>query len=435
MSPDKNHRSLYMLRCVRRDVLPAVRPSVWPPGLAALTMLLLVLGACGDDENVTPPDAGVDAGAPDAMTGYDWNLPGRFPLPQVPENNPMSDEKVALGRHLFYDQRLSGNGTQACSSCHLQEHAFADGKVTATGSTGDVLARNSPGLGNVAYYSTLTWPNPLLQRLEQQILLPLYGELPIEMGVTGNEEVILERLRAEPVYQDLFAAAFPEDVDPYQWGNIVDALSAFVRSMITGRSPYDAYVYEGQEDALSEAALRGMSLFFSERLECHHCHGGFNFSTATTYAGKPFVELAFANIGLYNLDAEGGYPAENQGLWEFTGQPGDKGKFRAPSLRNVTVTAPYMHDGSIATLEDVIRHYESAGRNVESGPYVGDGRLNPNKSTFLIGFTLTDQERADLLAFLESLTDQHFLTDPRFSNPWPGPGGDAPPASAAAARP
>jgi cytochrome c peroxidase len=417
MSPGKNHPSLHALR----------RPNV----RGALALLLLV-GACGgDDDGGVPPDAGLDAAVPDATTGYDWNLPGRFPLPQVPEDNPMSDEKVALGRHLFYDERLSGNGTQACASCHLQELAFADGKITPAGSTGEALARNSPGLGNAAYYSTLTWPNPLLQRLEQQILIPLYGEAPVELGATGNEEIILERLRGEPVYQQLFAAVFPEDADPYQWGNIVDALAAFVRSMITGRSRYDAYVYEGEEDALSEAELRGMALFFSERLECHHCHGGFNFSTATTYAGKPFVELAFANIGLYNLDAEGTYPPGNQGLWEFTGQAGDKGKFRAPSLRNVAVTAPYMHDGSVASLEDVIRHYESAGRNVESGPYVGDGRENPNKSGFLLGFTLTDEERADLLAFLESLTDETLLTDPRFSSPWPPPSGAAPAAGAA----
>jgi cytochrome c peroxidase len=407
----------------RRRVRPVIRGAL---------ALLVLAGACGDDGGGAPPDAAVDAAVPDATTGYDWNLPGRFPLPNVPEDNPMSDEKVALGRHLFYDERLSGNGTQACSSCHLQELGFADGKVTPTGSTGEVLARNSPGLGNAGYYSTLTWPNPMLQSLELQILIPIYGEAPIELGVTGNEEVILERLRAEPVYAELFAVAFPGAADPYTWNNIRNALASFVRSMITGRSPYDAYVYEGQEDALSEAALRGMALFFSERLECHHCHGGFNFSTATNYAGKPFVELAFANIGLYNLDAEGAYPPGNQGLWEFTGAPGDKGKFRAPSLRNVAVTAPYMHDGSIATLEDVIRHYESAGRNIESGPYAGDGRENPNKSGFLIGFTLTDEERADLLAFLESLTDESFLTDPRFSNPWPPPDDD-PPAGAAGA--
>ena len=383
---------------------------------AALAVLAAALCACSDGPGPQPQpfDAGVDADP----GGYAWDLPARFPRPLVPEDNPTTAEKVALGRHLFYDERLSGNGTQSCASCHVQELAFADGKTTPTGSTGEVLLRNSPSLGNAGYYSTLTWPNPLLEHLEQQLLVPIFGEVPVELGVTGNEELVLDRLRADPVYEQLFADAFPGEDDPYTWASNVKALASFVRTMITGNSPYDQYTYQGQEDALSASAKRGLALFFSERLECHHCHGGFNLSKATKYEGSRFIEKNFANLGLYNLDAEGSYPPGNQGLYEFTGDPADKGKFRSPSLRNVALTAPYMHDGSIATLEEVIRHYEAAGRNVESGPYAGDGRENPNKTGFLHGFTLTDQERADLLAFLESLTDQTFLTDPRLTNPW-----------------
>lgn len=408
--PDENPRPR---RAARSLSLLAATLLVAAPGAAALS-------ACSDS-SATP----VDAAPPDAIPvdadpgAYVWDLPPGFPQPQVPEGNPMSEDKVELGRHLFYDQRLSGNGTQACASCHLQELAFADGKTTPVGSTGEAIARNSPGLGNVAYYSTLTWPSPLLEHLEQQLLVPIFGERPIELGVTGNEELVLDRLRADPVYEPLFRAAFPDDADPYTLGNVVHALASFVRTMITGDSLYDRYVYQGQEEALSESAQRGLALFFSETLECHHCHGGFLFSKAVKYEGSRFVEKSFANIGLYNLDAEGAYPPGQQGLFEFTADPADKGKYRSPSLRNVTLTAPYMHDGSIATLEEVVRHYEAGGRLIESGPNAGDGRASPNKSGFIVGFTLTDQERADVMAFLESLTDPSFLTDPRFASPWP----------------
>jgi cytochrome c peroxidase len=397
-----------------RGVLPLLAATLLATALAA------GLSACSEP-SATPADAAPQDAAPqDADLGaYVWDLPMGFPQPQVPEDNPMTVDKVELGRHLFYDLRLSGNGTQACASCHLQELAFADGKATPLGSTGEAIPRNSPGLGNVAYYSTLTWPSPLLEHLEQQLLVPLFGERPIELGLTGNEEIVLDRLRTDPVYEPLFRAAFPDDADPYAFGNVVDALASFVRTMISGDSPYDRYVYQGAEDALSESAQRGLGLFFSERLECHHCHGGFLFSKAVKYEGSRFIEKSFANIGLYNLDSAGSYPAGAQGLFEFTADPLDKGKYRSPSLRNVTLTGPYMHDGSIATLEEVIRHYEAAGRVIESGPNAGDGRANPNKSNFIIGFTLTDQERADVIAFLESLTDPAFLIDPRFSNPWP----------------
>jgi cytochrome c peroxidase len=130
-------------------------------------------------------------------------------------------------------------------------------------------------------------------------------------------------------------------------------------------------------------------------------------------------EVAYHNTGLYNIDGKGAYPPENIGIAEITGRPEDMGRFRAPSLRNVAVTAPYMHDGSIASLDAVIDHYAEGGRTIPAGPHAGVGRTNPLKSSFLPGFTLTPDERRDLVAFLESLTDEEFLRDPRFSNPWP----------------
>jgi cytochrome c peroxidase len=168
---------------------------------------------------------------------------------------------------------------------------------------------------------------------------------------------------------------------------------------------------------MSASAQRGMGIFFSERAECYHCHAGPNFSTSfrsvTSEAGPP----DFQNNGLYNLDASGAYPPGNGGLFEFTGDPRDQGKFRVPTLRNIGLTPPYMHDGSIATLADVVEHYNAGGRNIVDGPLAGDGRMNPNKSPLVFPMDLDDQEKADLVAFLESLTDPSFVTDPRFAAP------------------
>lgn len=350
-------------------------------------------------------------------TAYDWKLPHGFPLPRVPEDNSMSTEKVELGRYLFYDQRLSGNGNQACESCHLQALAFSDGKRTPVGSTGQMLERNSPALVNVAYNATLTWANPVLTELERQVLVPMFAEFPVEMGMAGRQEEVLDRLRSDERYQQLFAAAFPDDPEPVNLHNVIQALSSFIRSLISGNSPYDHYV-AGHKTALSESAQRGMDLFFGEELECHHCHTGFNFSSSTIHANSTFSAAVFQNNGLYNLDGQGAYPRGNRGVYEITGKPDDMGRFRPPTLRNIALTAPYMHDGSIATLEEVIRHYMAGGRLIEEGTLAGDGRRNPHKNGLVSGFQITDQEIADLVAFLESLTDEGFITNPQFSNPF-----------------
>jgi cytochrome c peroxidase len=170
---------------------------------------------------------------------------------------------------------------------------------------------------------------------------------------------------------------------------------------------------------MSDAARRGLALFSGERLECFHCHVGFNLSDHTNHAGKAFFAQPFHNTGLYDLDGEGAYPEPNRGVLEISSQARDMGRFKAPSLRNVAVTAPYMHDGSIATLSEVLDHYAAGGRTIEDGPYAGNGSGNPLKSNLIRGFTLSAEERVDVLAFLESLTDEEFLNDERFANPWP----------------
>ena len=286
---------------------------------------------------------------------YSWGLPAWLPVPAVPADNPMSAEKVELGRHLFYDKRLSADNSMSCASCHHQDKAFTDGLAVAEGITGQKGARSAMSLANVAYLPVLTWANPNLTALEVQALVPIFGEHPVEMGMAGREKELFARLQAEPVYQRLFARAFPQEAQQgnealYSLSTVTKAIASFERSLLSFDSPYDRYKYGGQKNALSASALRGEALFFGEKMECYHCHGSFNFTDNIQHSKLPFAEKGFHNTGLYNEDGRGAYPANNPGISEFTGDADDEGKFRTPSLRNVALTAPYMHDGSIPTL-------------------------------------------------------------------------------------
>jgi cytochrome c peroxidase len=271
-------------------------------------------------------------------------------------------------------------------------------------------------LANVAYGPTQTWANFHLDTLEQQALVPMFGDNPIELGITGNEELVLGRLRADPAYVSRFAAAFPDDA-VIDFNHIVAAIAGFERRLLSGQSRVDRY-RQGDLAALSASEQRGQELFFTEALECQHCHGGFNFTIAVDHAGLATPAAAFFNTGLYNVGGTGAYPTTDQGLYELTQIDSDRGRYKPPSLRNIAMTAPYMHDGSMTTLDEVVRFYERGGRLTTTGPNAGDGKLNPNKNPFVNGFVLTDQERADLIAFLEALTDEAFLTDPTLSDPF-----------------
>jgi cytochrome c peroxidase len=348
------------------------------------------------------------AGAPASDQTYSWNLPRGFPRPHVPADNPMTAAKVELGRYLFYDTRLSVNGKASCASCHKQELAFTDGRAVAVGATGQAHSRNAMSLVNVAYSAALTWSNPGMRELEDQALVPMYGEHPVELGLREGDG-FLPMLRADARYRALFARAFPQDADAFTVKNAVKAIASFERSIISARSPYDRYHYGRDDSAVSEAAKRGEILFFSQHISCFRCHGGFNFSDATESESNSGREVEFHNTGLYNIAGPLSYPPPNVGTYEFTKNPADVGKFKAPTLRNIAVTGPYMHDGSIATLEGVLDHYAAGGRSIAAGPAKGVGHDNPNKDHLIGGFPLTPEDRADLVAFLESLTDQAVL--------------------------
>jgi len=186
--------------------------------------------------------------------------------------------------------------------------------------------------------------------------------------------------------------------------------------MVSFNTPFDQFE-RGNASALSESEKRGRALFFSEDLECFHCHSGYQFSDSTLDRTMSFVERPFHNTGSFNIGGTGDYPENNQGIFEITGEQSDTGKFKTPTLRNIELTAPYMHDGSITTLEGVLDFYAAGGRNITSGAHVGDGRLNPFKDGFISGFDMSDADKDDLIAFLHSLTDEHFISDSRFSDP------------------
>ncbi len=360
---------------------------------------------------ITPPTLAAEDGG-----DWVWSLPSFLPPPRVPADNPMSETRFQLGRKLFYDTRLSGNGKESCASCHLPKLAFTDGRKVAVGATGETTPRNAPSIANVAWRATLTWANPAMVTLEQQMLGPLFGEAPIEMGVNDdNRREILSRFEADADYRRQFAQAFAGEAKPINIGNIIKAIAVFERGVVSASSKYDLYL-EGKA-TLSPEETRGKDLFFGEKAECHHCHGSVNFDDQFYHAKTREVETPFHNTGLYNVNGEGGYPEPNRGLFETNEKPDQMGRFRAPSLRNVAVTGPYMHDGSVATLEEVIDIYAASGRNITSGPFAGDGRLNPHKSELIVPIDLSARERADLVAFLKTLTDETFLNSPRFGPP------------------
>lgn len=316
------------------------------------------------------------AGAPQGPV-FDWHLPRGFPLPAVPLDNPMSQAKVALGERLFFESRLSITGRYSCASCHDPARAFSDGREVAHGALGAALPHNAMALINVAYNVSYGWDTPETRSLESQILLPLFNEHPVELGVKGREQQVLDALAQDPQYRAAFAAAFPGQPG-MSFDQLVKAIAAFERTLISGDSPFDHYVFGGDHQALSAEAKRGMALFFSARLNCAACHSGFNFAGSWRDAQGATGAPSLANNGT------------------------SEAPMRVPTLRNIALTAPYMHDGRFATLDAVLDHYTRIGREPDTAH---GGKRDPR----LKGFELSAPERAELLAFLASLTDPGFV--------------------------
>jgi len=326
--------------------------------------------------------------APAAAPPYLWHLPRGFPAPAVPADNPMSDAKVELGRRLFFDPQLSVTGRYACASCHDPKRAFSDGLPRAVGATGEMLPHGALALVNVAYNLTFGWARPDLRSLEAQMLEPLLNDHPVELGLKGREAALCAALAAEPAYAQAFAASFPGGKGAVSFDHLVKAIAAFERTLISGGSPFDAYVFGGEHQALSAVAKEGMALFFSARAGCARCHSGFNFAGNWRDRQGETGRASFARNGTSD-------------------QP-----LKVPTLRNVALTAPYMHDGRFATLDAVLAHYSDLARLPG-----GAARIDPR----LPRAPFTAEERAALIAFLESLTDRAFVE--RFAAAVAPPGG------------
>lgn len=352
-------------------------------------------------------------GAASVETPYALDLPPHFP--DFPYAVP-SQATAELGRLLFHDFRLSIDDARSCGICHEGKKGYTDGFVVAVGALGDGHTRNTLSLLNLAWRGPLTWVDPELVDPLEQMQTPLYGRHPVEMGT--DPETLPDKLASIELYPPAFAAAWPDDPAPITMEHVEEALFAYELLIVGGNTPYDRYLL-GEPDALTADQQAGMALFYSERTGCGGCHGGLFFDRPATTDGIPIADTPeYLNTGLYNIDGAGGLPPHETGLHALTNDPADMGRFRVPSLRGVAETGPWAHDGSVGSLADIIDAYARGGRLLVGGPWPGDGRESPYKDPRITGFELTDSERAQLVAFLEALTDLEANTRPFLQTPF-----------------
>lgn len=330
----------------------------------AVLLFALMAGfhACQEDEPVKKVEFTLD-------------LPDHFPPFDVPEGNELTTARVKLGKMLFYEKALSRDSTMSCATCHPQSRAFADDQAISLGVQNRLGFRNVPVLGNLAYhpYFFREGGSP---SLEAQVLGPICNF--DEMGFNARE--LADRLKVDPTYQELAIEAYERPMDLFV---LTRSIAAFERTMITGDSPWDRFIH-GDSSALNASEKRGWALFQSEKAGCTHCHSGIDFS-----------DYSFQNNGLYEK-------FKDEGRYRVTVDSSDIGKFKVFTLRNVALSGPYMHDGSLATLEAVIDHYNAGGSN------------HPNKSEYIKALGLNEVEKTDLVNFLKALTDETFINNPAF---------------------
>lgn len=343
-----------------------------PSSLSFIVCVAACSAACGQ-QRAEPKQPVALAPLTDALA------PAGFPAGPVtdtaPASNALTEERALLGKRLFFDVRLSRTQEVSCSSCHQQEHAFSDPNPVSLGVDGLMGKRNAPALVNLAWGNSFFWDGRSAT-LEDQAGRPIEDANEMDMPLADA----VAEIERDPEYQRAFLTAY--DSEPSEL-TLRQALASFVRSLVSANTPYDRYL-RGDSEALSAAAQRGETLFLHEPAACFHCH-----------PEGMLTNESFFNNGSFE---EGG----DVGREAVTDRQGDRGKFKVPGLRNVAVTAPYMHDGSVATLADVLAQYARGGR----GHATTDPQIKP--------FELSEDEQLDLLAFLESLTDESFLADPRF---------------------
>lgn len=301
-----------------------------------------------------------------------YRVPDGFPELPVPDDNPLTEAKVLLGKKLFFERSLSKDSSLSCATCHNPTMGFARaGEKIASGFEGEEIFRNILPMFNVAYYPNLTWDGSA-----NSIEIIAHHVLSLPNEFNNDTLVIQERLSSHPDYPDMFRSAFGETAMP-DAHNISYAIAAYIRTILSGNSPYDRYL-NGVSSALDESQKRGMELFFSDRLACAKCHSG----------------IFFTDMGFHNTATTTHY--FDRGRFYVTNDPWDRGKFKTPTLRNVELTYPYMHNGELETLEDVMNHYSRGGY------------LFIHKDTLLKPLYLNDIEKQDVINFLKSLTDTDF---------------------------
>lgn len=361
----------------------------------------LVLVSCNSDDD--QPDCGKTASnlcevVPGVGTPAELQYHDFFPDPDLPVFNPLTEEGIELGRHLFWEKALSRNNTVSCGSCHFPEGGFADNLPVSVGLYGESGHRSSMPLINMAWNTSFFWDGRSAT-LEEQIIQPVIN--PIEMDFTWAEAV--ERIETDSTYQNMFSAAFGTPcVDSLRMSF---AMAQFIRTMVSDGSKFDKARYTGGAQ-LTSSEIRGLELFLAEGGDpevfpggqnggdCFHCHGG---------ALVLFTDNLFHNNG---LDA---VITDDFGREDFSGLSFDRGLFRTPTLRNVGLTAPYMHDGRFETLREVVEHYNSGGHDSPT--------LDPLIKFPGEGLGLSPQDIDDLVNFLQSLTDTEFVENEKFSDP------------------
>lgn len=333
-----------------------------------------------------------------------WYFPDSL---QLSADNPLTEEGVELGRMLFYEKQLSADNSVSCASCHQQERAFSDGQQFATGVGGAIFRRNSMSLHNLLWVSRLNW-NGSASSLEEQAIMPLTN--PLEMGLTSVDEAVV-RLQSTDNYPEHFFRAFGSDSITDE--NLLKALAQFQRTLISDDSRLDRY-WRGEYEP-TELEARGIDLFYTHPDPSQGIRGG---NCGDCHLG-PFTGGAIeAFNGFHNngLDRD---ESLKEGLAESTANAFDRGKFRAPSLRNIALTAPYMHDGRFQSLEEVLAHYDEHIQMSQTlDPLIRQASNEPLVAGEPVKLHLREDEKEALLAFLHMLTDSTFIEDERFSNPF-----------------
>ena len=362
--------------------------------ILGILLLILAFSQCRKDRVVDTIVSTSPIGSP-----YTLEIPQGFPAPYIPSDNPLTIEAIKLGRHLFFEKRLSADNSMSCSSCHLQLAAFTDGKIRSEGIRGLKTRRHAMALFNLAWQEHFFWDGRAMS-LEQQALMPIEDEFELDNSL----DTVVERLSKDPLYQQLFTDAFGDDqVTPQRIGK---AIAQFERTIVSANSEFDSVIRLKTKAEFSDlGARRGFDMFSSENGDCFHCHGHLETAFQLGAFGR---DLQFINNGVLSAADQ----FFDKGREEVTGDTADRAHFKVASVRNAEFSIPFMHNGSIPDLDSLILFYE---KGIHITPSIDP---NINKINGLGRKNWSVAEKEDLKKFIKSLTDYKFLTDTNYSSPF-----------------